>query len=229
MRSWQRISLGTILLAASVLGCASTRTRGPKILGSPDAGGLAIVEVLLESEFESDPSTSAVLADLQIGTARLPEEGTLQEATIRRTDASEPAQHSQSLSGFLVFSKLAPGGYALRTLAHPRILVEHIRLWQVVCAPLELKLGENTVTFEVKPGDLVYIGKIRVRARYETEIHVDNQEVELRGSPGEARITLARNPADERVSWERLLASVPHSQWATSIRERIQALTSAMP
>jgi hypothetical protein len=216
-------------IALIVLGCASVRGRSAKILGSPQEGGLAIAEVVLDADYAHDPNMEATLANLQVGDTRLPSRNTVTEALLLKSDSRSTTLFGDAVAGLIVFPNLAHGMYELRSLAHPRILVEHIRGWEVFYARREFEFGRetgNSVSFEALPGNLTYIGRITLHVGYETSIDPDRQVVEFRGRGGDVTVQISREPEDELRAWNGLLTNAAESPWAARIEERIAELRS---
>ncbi len=223
--STPRLCASLLLLATLSLisaGCASMHAQGSNTLGDPAQGGLAVVEVALEADFSSDPVMESTLADLQIGRPGLLK---VTEGVVERLDSRAPARVGRPLSGLLFFAGLEPGTYALRSLGHPRILVDHTPGLDIYCERQEFNLRggrEENLRFEIGANDLVYLGKITVRADYHADADPDRQIVEFRG--GDAGIRLERTAANEIKVLNTLLARAPHSPWAPEIRRRIESL-----
>ena len=218
-------------------GCASTQ-GGLRTVGSPQNGGLAVLEVVLEAERSRDPSSETVLKSAQpAGDAfeKMNEDWSpkITEGWLQRTDSLRSSWPCRAVAGLLVFSDLPPGPYALRGIGHPRILVEHVREWDVWFARREFTLTEgpgsdpeSPFEFEMGPGGMVYLGLVVVHASYEAR--PEDRGIEFLGLRGE-RVQIERNRPGEVRAWTSLLAAVPKSPWAEELRRRIEILTSHEP
>ncbi|HZE20051.1 MAG TPA: hypothetical protein VE402_08020 [Candidatus Angelobacter sp.] len=219
------------------VGCASTQ-GGLRTVGSPANGGLAVLEVVLEAERTHDPSSETVLKSAQPAGdafAKMNEDWSpkITEGWLQRTDSLRSSRSCRAMAGLLVFSDLPPGPYALRGIGHPRILVEHVREWDVWFARREFTVTEGPESdpespfeFEIGPGGMVYLGRIFVHASYEPR--ADDRGIEFLGRPGE-RIQIERNRSGEVRAWSALLDAAPKSPWAEELRQRIEILTSHEP
>jgi hypothetical protein len=246
MPARRRLPLLPVLLAIATLSCASSHARLRR-LGSPSSGGIAILRVVLDANLTPDPSTDAMVRDLTTGIMRIPDSGTISEASIANVDSEGVRAEAFPISGLLVFSDLQAGTYELRSLAHPRFLLDRSpRLGgnrDFFCARREFRLeASDAPRFTIGPGDLVYIGRLALSADYRAAVIDDSEPspaFELRGvalgpRPGgraadwesseRASWTLDRTRSEELEAWKALLQGAPSMAWADLIRERITEL-----
>lgn len=211
----------------AVNGCASFRSRGVAALGSPGAAGLAILEVALDPDWTLDPATNDLLTSLQHGSLRLPGPHSITNATLNRQGSPRSTREGLAFAGFLVFRNLEPGEYTLRSLGHPRYLVEQLRSWSVYCERREFLFPDDrSIRFTIRPGELQYLGRIDMTAGYRAVADPDRFVMEL-SSDGQLMCRLQRDRQGETRAWETLLSNAPASPWAGAIEERIEQLREA--
>lgn len=211
-------------IAVSSLGCASSRTRGAAALGSSSAAGLAILEVTLDADWTLDPGTQGLIVSLQHGSLRLPASNSITNATLNRRGSPWSTREGVAFSGLLVFHDLEPGEYTLRSLGHPRYLVDHLRGWDVYCERREFLFPDDrSIRFTIGSGELLYLGRIDITAGYRAVVDPDRSVMELSGD-GQLVCRLQRDREGETRSWQALLSGAPASPWAGAIQERIEQL-----
>lgn len=211
-----------LLLASFPFGCASNQALTRRALGTPDAGGIAVLRTVLNADYKGSPMFELLQREMTMGELRLPHSGSLL-ADIHRA-GEKNARGGSLFEGVIVFPRLEPGTYVLRSMEQPREVIEHFRDWQVVANRKEYRLDAQggDITFEVRPGQPVYIGTLELEVYYDTNVLDDAKRVELEASQFHA--SLRRIPADEIAIWNAFLRRAPDSPWAPVLKERVEWL-----
>lgn len=184
-----------IVLSAVVLSsCATT----PHLAGNPDDTGLVVVEAVF------DVRNHGLTRAMAFG-----RKGYTEPAAMGRIRKKQRTVTGRSFRRRLLFTGLEPGKYRLVDLGY---LLGN----GSVTAPLPQDADEGGIRFEVKPGEVTYLGKLILR-------------VDSGGSMKLTAIEVDTDTQHEINTWKAMLANKRYAEgpWGELIKERLMMLTTA--
>ena len=190
--SWSAALLALLVGASAIAAAASPFDA------SPGDHALIVVDVTVQQKVLLASSESPLIA------------GALTVRTPGARDAREiPAQ---AIGGVLPFA-VEPGRY------RPRWVTARVRRMQPGTGSIDHRIAMPTdslaVDRAVRPGDVVYVGRI------------DALLVPRPFKENDYRFTLLQDRGRERAVWEKLLATGKTGAWEGPIRARLDALSAA--
>jgi hypothetical protein len=224
-----RVVAGVAAVAA-LAGCASVRQRGANLLGTPEEGGLLMVDGSLAATYDYEDREEGIYKQLQNGTFRFPQKDALDEIAIERTDDPGRYVYGTQFGGMVVFPRLKPGPYRLRSLGHRRFLLDHVKDVDYYVERRDFPFGGatgNVITFTIVQGSLGYVGGIDIEARYELFYDEDRGLAEFRATDQNWRARVEYNAGRERDAWTKLLQLSEGTAWAGAMLARLEELKSA--